>query len=54
MFTLTKAMGHEKHMVLLVGYFDYGELFDQVQCHTYSQKGTTKKKVCQDGRGLIK
>jgi hypothetical protein len=54
MFTLTKGMGHEKHMVLLVGYVDYGDLFDQVQCHTYSQKGTTKKQVCQNGHGLIK
>jgi hypothetical protein len=32
-------MGHEKHMVLLVGYFDQSDHFDQVLSHTSNQEG---------------
>jgi hypothetical protein len=38
MFTLIKCMGHEKHMVLLVGVFDWSDHFDQVLSSTFSQE----------------
>jgi hypothetical protein len=39
MFNLTKNMGHERHMVLLVGFFDWNDHFDQVLNCTSSQEG---------------
>jgi hypothetical protein len=38
MFILIKGMGHERHMVLLVGSFDYSDRFDQVLSHTFTTK----------------
>jgi hypothetical protein len=38
MFTLIKGMGHERHMVLLVGSFDSNDHFDQVLSCTSSQE----------------
>jgi hypothetical protein len=43
MFTLAKGMGHKRHMVLLVGYFDLSDRFDQMLSCTSSQKGILKK-----------
>jgi hypothetical protein len=39
MFALIKAMGHERYMVLLVGFFYSSDHFDQVLSHTLNQKG---------------
>jgi hypothetical protein len=47
MFTLAKGMGHKRHMVLLVGYFDVSDRFDQMLSCTSSQKGIFKKMVHQ-------
>ncbi len=38
MFTLTKGMGHERHMVILVDVFDRNDHFDQVLSHTSNQE----------------
>jgi hypothetical protein len=54
MFILTKSMGHEKHMVLLVGFFDLNDHFDQVLNRISSQKGQIFKGVHKDAHGLIK
>jgi len=53
-FTLTKNMGHEKHMVFLVRFFDWNEHFDQVLGHTSSEERQFFKMVHQDAHGLIK
>ncbi len=37
MFILIKGMGHERHKVFLVGYFDLNDHFDQVLSCTSSQ-----------------
>jgi hypothetical protein len=34
LFTLTKGMGHERHMIFLVGSFDWSDHFDQVLSRT--------------------
>ncbi len=54
MFTLAKGMRHERHMVLLVGYFDLSDHFDQVLSRTSSKKGQFFKMVHQDTHGLVK
>jgi len=38
MFVLTKNMGHERHIVLLVSFFKLND-FDQVLSLTFNQKG---------------
>jgi hypothetical protein len=38
MFVLTKGMGHEKHMVILVGSFELNDNFDQVLSCTSNEK----------------
>jgi hypothetical protein len=38
MFTLTKGMGHERHMVVLVGFFDWNDHFDEVLSCTFNQE----------------
>jgi hypothetical protein len=48
MFFFTKSMGHERHMVFLVGYFD------QVLNPTSNQKGQFFFKIHQDAHGLVK
>jgi len=53
-FILTKGMGHEKHMVFLVGSFDWNDHFDQVLNHTFNQVGQIFKMVHQDAHGLVK
>jgi hypothetical protein len=45
MFTLIRNMGHEKHIVLLVGYFHEDDFSDQVSCHTSNQKGPKKRSI---------
>ncbi len=47
-------MGHEKHMVVLVGFFDLSDHFDQVLNRTSSQEGQILKMVHKDAHGLIK
>ncbi len=47
-------MGHERHMVFLVGSFDWNDHFDQVLNHTFSQEGQIFKMVHQDAHGLVK
>jgi hypothetical protein len=33
----SKGMGHERHMILLVGYFDWSDHFDHVLSRTSNQ-----------------
>jgi hypothetical protein len=47
-------MGHERHMVFLVSYFDWNDHFDQMLSCTSNQKGQFFKMVHQDAHGLIK
>jgi len=54
MFTLTKGVGHERHMVILIGYFDQSDHFDQILICTSSKKGQIYKMVHQDAHGLVK
>jgi len=51
---LIESIGHEKHMVFLVGYFDRSDYFDQVLNRTFSQKGQIKKMVHQNAHRLVK
>jgi hypothetical protein len=39
MLSLTKGIGHETHMVLLVDVFDWNDYFDQMLSHTSNQEG---------------
>jgi hypothetical protein len=48
MFVLTKSMGHERHMIFLVSYFD------QVLNRTFNQKGQFLNMVHQHAHGLVK
>jgi hypothetical protein len=45
MFILTKGMGHERHMVILVGVFYQSDHIDQALSHTFSQEGQIFKMV---------
>jgi hypothetical protein len=54
MFILIKGMGHERHMIVLVGSFDWSDHFDQVLSCTCSQEGQFFKMVHQDAHCLIK
>jgi hypothetical protein len=45
MFTLTKGMGYERHMVLLVGVFVWSDHFDQVLNRASNQEGQNFKMV---------
>jgi hypothetical protein len=54
MFTLTKGMGHERHMVFFVGDFTWNDYFDQMLNHTSNKKRQNFKMVHQDAHGLIK
>jgi hypothetical protein len=47
-------MGHEKHIILLVGFFDWNDHFDQMLSRTFSQKGKKLKMVHKDAHGLVK
>jgi hypothetical protein len=39
MFTLINGMGHERHMVLPIDFFDYSDNFDQMLSCTFNQEG---------------
>jgi hypothetical protein len=54
MFTFTKGMGHEKHMIFLVGFFNQSNHFDQVLNDTSNQEGQIFKMVHQDAHWLVK
>jgi hypothetical protein len=54
MFTLIKSMGHERHIVLLVGFFDWNDHFDQMLSCTSNEKRQIKKMVHQNANGLVK
>jgi hypothetical protein len=47
-------MGHERHMVLLVGFFDWNDYFDQMLSRTSNKKRQIFKMVHPDANGLIK
>jgi hypothetical protein len=47
-------MGHERHMVLLVGFFDWNNHLDQIWNHTSNQEGQISKMVHQDAHGQVK
>jgi hypothetical protein len=53
MFILIKGMGHEKHMILLIGFF-WSDHFDQVLSRKCSQEGQIFKMVHQDTNGLVR
>ncbi len=54
MYALTKSMGHEMHMVFLVGSFDQNDYFEQMLSHTSSQKRQLFLMVHEDAHGLVK
>jgi hypothetical protein len=47
-------MGHERHMVILVGSFDWSDHFDQILSHTSNKKKQFFEMVNQDAYGLVK
>jgi hypothetical protein len=47
-------MGHERHMVLFVGFLHWNDHFDQVLNCTFTQEEQMFKMVHQDAHGLVK
>jgi hypothetical protein len=54
MFTLIEGMGHERHMVVLIGSFDWSDHFDQMLNYRFNQNGEFFKMVHQNAFNLVK